>query len=200
MLLTIVVVGGLLGLSIYHNRRMRKRNEALVTLVRQSLNYRDELDAEREQTQRLRALLKHHGIGSEGQSVADDGQSKTESMEPDEDEASDADRARFERMLHQIVAQEIFLIPRVTKKDLQELTGYPTYLVASSFKRYTGSTFAAYVNRLRMEHAARLLIENPNYSIDAIAQMCGMDSRQYFHRRFVEFFGITPTAFRESRK
>lgn len=200
MLLIIIVVSGLLGLSIYHNRRMRKRNEALVTLVKQSLSYRDELMAEREQTQRLRAVLERNGIRVEEQSGMVDDQGSTKDNHTSSEVAPDADRVRFDRMLHQIVAQQIFLIPRVTKKDLQELTGYPAYLLASSFRRYTSITFATYINRLRMEHAAQLLIENPNFSIDAIAQMCGMVSRQYFHRRFVEFFGITPTAFRETRK
>ena len=44
----------------------------------------------------------------------------------------------------------------------------------------------------------RFITEYPQYTIDAIAKMCGIDSRQHFHRLFSEYFGITPSAFRKN--
>ncbi|WP_244436456.1 helix-turn-helix domain-containing protein, partial [Bacteroides timonensis] len=51
----------------------------------------------------------------------------------------------------------------------------------------TGLKFPQYINKLKLEYAAKLLQEQPDYSVDAIAKMCGIDSRQHFHRLFSEY-------------
>lgn len=218
LLLSIATIAlALLAIAFYRTRSIKKRNKRLASLVMDSLQYRNDLDNAREENLHLRELLNaqasEHSVNNQTQKATEnsvqaiqdaekpeDNQKTADSSAETEASGNDNDRHRFFQMLHKVTSEEIYLMPHLTKKDLQEQTGYPAYLVASAFRRYTGLTMSAYITRLRMEHAAKLLLENPNYSIDAIAQMCGMESRQYFHRCFMDCFGITPTAFRSSQK
>ena len=49
-----------------------------------------------------------------------------------------------------------------------------------------------------MERAAKLLKEKPNYSIEAIAQECGVSVRQTFYRLFSKKYGMTPADYRDN--
>ena len=46
--------------------------------------------------------------------------------------------------------------------------------------------------------AAKLLKEKPNYSIEAIAQECGVPVRQTFYRLFSKKYGMTPADYRDN--
>ena len=66
------------------------------------------------------------------------------------------------------------------------------------FDKYSQLTFSNYINNLRMERAAKLLKEKPNYSIEAIAQECGVPVRQTFYRQFSKKYGMTPANYRDN--
>ena len=100
--------------------------------------------------------------------------------------------------LQQIAVRQLYLQPGITAKTLQEELHVPASLFGTHFKEQTGHSFSEHINKLRMDYAAKLLTEYPQYTIDAIAKMCGIDSRQHFHRLFSEYFGITPSAFRKN--
>lgn len=65
---------------------------------------------------------------------------------------------------------------------------------APLFKQYAGMSFSKYINNLRLEYAAKMLKNYPDYTVDTIAQECGM-STQSFYRLFSGKFGVTPTDF-----
>ncbi|MCP4783028.1 MAG: helix-turn-helix transcriptional regulator [Fuerstiella sp.] len=56
-----------------------------------------------------------------------------------------------------------------------------------------------YLNRCRLESAARQLVSQPEASITAIALDCGFSSSQYFCRRFKARYGMTPRAWRTNQ-
>jgi YesN/AraC family two-component response regulator len=64
------------------------------------------------------------------------------------------------------------------------------------FSNYLGTTFVAFITRLRMEEAARLLRETPK-DIKEIAILCGYKDYFYFCRVFRKHHLCTPSAFRE---
>jgi len=64
------------------------------------------------------------------------------------------------------------------------------------FKRATGRTMTAYVNELRLGHAARLLIET-QLSVLEICYASGFNNAANFHRQFVRFKGTSPGKFRK---
>lgn len=66
------------------------------------------------------------------------------------------------------------------------------------FARFSDQSFTNFINNLRMEHAAKLLKDKSNYTIEAIGTECGVPIRQTFHRLFVKKFGMTPAEYRKS--
>lgn len=57
-------------------------------------------------------------------------------------------------------------------------------------------SFTKYINELRLEYAAELLRDRPDYTIEAIGEECGMPIAQTFYRNFSDKFGVTPADFR----
>jgi transcriptional regulator GlxA family with amidase domain len=62
---------------------------------------------------------------------------------------------------------------------------------ARVFVLETGDTPAYYLEKLRLEHAARLL-ESSGISLDDAARDCGFTGREQFRRAFQRHRGITP--------
>ena len=66
------------------------------------------------------------------------------------------------------------------------------------FRSRTGMSFVAYINKVRVEQAARLLIET-NLTSEAVGFDCGFDSPSNFFRCFNAHFGISPARFKAER-
>jgi len=63
------------------------------------------------------------------------------------------------------------------------------------FSEITGKSFTAYVNEVRLQHAASRL-ERSGDSVIEIAEKAGFNSTQYFIRVFKRKYGLTPGSFR----
>ena len=72
----------------------------------------------------------------------------------------------------------------------------PTYL-AHLLKKETGKTFTALVTERRMERAQELLA-NTGARIAEVAHASGFADEAYFTRRFKQWFGMSPHAYRDS--
>ncbi len=67
--------------------------------------------------------------------------------------------------------------------------------VCRAAQRYLGLSPSAYVNRVRMEHAGRLLAGSDE-TIAAIAIDCGLENLSHFYRVFRDHYRMTPRAYR----
>lgn len=65
------------------------------------------------------------------------------------------------------------------------------------FKQRTRKTFTNYVNELRLNHAAKLLIEN-NKSIVDVCYECGFNNLSNFHRYFKMMYDTNPLNYRKA--
>ena len=74
----------------------------------------------------------------------------------------------------------------------------PTYLSAFFIKE-VGMGFNEYISSLRMEKA-KLMLEQTNKKISTIAEECGFRSASYFNAVFRKWTGISPGAYRISKK
>ena len=63
------------------------------------------------------------------------------------------------------------------------------------FRDVTGESWRRYVNRLRMDYAAKLLVSTER-SVTAIAFECGFEELSHFHHSFKAGFGVSPLAYR----
>ncbi len=85
------------------------------------------------------------------------------------------------------------------KLNLEELAKAvcfsPSYL-SSVFKKETGSSLTAYINRVRVENSKRLL-KDSSVSLAYIAHECGFDDQSYFTKVFRAQEGIPPKKYRD---
>ena len=83
----------------------------------------------------------------------------------------------------------------VAQPLVAELVGMRPSAFSSFFKKTVGITFVEYVNRLRISHASRLLIDTDRSVLD-ISQRSGFSNLSNFNRRFLRTTGMTPRQFR----
>ncbi len=74
------------------------------------------------------------------------------------------------------------------------------HLSVTSFCRYfkmmTKKTFKDFLIEVRINHAKRMLIEESDYTTEAICFECGFNNRSNFFRHFKQIVGCTPVAYR----
>lgn len=84
----------------------------------------------------------------------------------------------------------------VSLEEVAEATGISRYYVSHLFKELMGNTFVGYVNELRLNHAAMLLVTTDSPIIE-IASKSGFNNLSNFNRAFKMYFGKTPSAYRK---
>lgn len=60
-------------------------------------------------------------------------------------------------------------------------------------------TLAKLVNHMRTRYAAELLVKYEDYTVEAIAEECGFNSRRSFYRTFHRYYQCTPIEFRRGK-
>ena len=83
----------------------------------------------------------------------------------------------------------------ITLDDAAVLVGFSKYHFTRLFKDFTGYSFYRYLNKKRIEHAERLLID-PEVSVTEAALQSGFSSLSSFIRMFKIVKDCTPTEFR----
>ncbi len=78
---------------------------------------------------------------------------------------------------------------------ISEKFGYDESYFCRKFKATTGITVMKYIKVLRLEQAQHLL-KNTNEDIQSISNDCGFNDHCYFTRSFKEYFGFTPSEYR----
>lgn len=82
---------------------------------------------------------------------------------------------------------------------LTERFGISKSYLCRMFKRQTGITVVEYINRLRIQHAYKLLQET-DLSVATISRQVGFDTVIYFNRVFKKMLGETPLQARKSAR
>ncbi len=84
----------------------------------------------------------------------------------------------------------------VSLEEVAEATGISRYYVSHLFKELMDNTFVGYVNELRLNHAAMLLVTTDSPIIE-IASKSGFNNLSNFNRAFKMYFGKTPSSYRK---
>ncbi len=100
------------------------------------------------------------------------------------------------RHLHFQIANNID-DPNLDISKLLKLTALSRTSLHRVLCRTVGMSATAYVRYIRLQRAAKLLIDNPEYNISEIAYQVGFSSPNYFSRKFSECFGLTPSEWRK---
>lgn len=110
-----------------------------------------------------------------------------------------SDEQLFRHINDIIVREKLFLNPSFGRQTIMDRFELSKERVGSIFTK--GSEFAKmtnYVQQLRMEYAAKLLIDHPEMSIVQIANGSGFGSHTYFSSIFRQYYGISPTDYRRN--
>jgi len=106
------------------------------------------------------------------------------------------DEQMVQLYIYELCSRHLFCKSDFNRDDLLEELHLPKTGFWKLFEEKTGQRFAPYILNLRLEHAAELIREHPEYTIDAIANDSGFSGRSTFYRNFTTRFGISPTVYR----
>lgn len=102
-----------------------------------------------------------------------------------EDETKNNDL--YERIKQLVVSEKLYLKHDLKIMDLTQLLHSNRQYVYNAINKHMGVSFADYINRLRIEHAERLIEEHPEMSMNEVAESSGYHSLSSFYRNRKKF-------------
>lgn len=195
------LLGILLWRNIRHTRIVKAKNEVMVGTIENLLGYKDELFRRKEEN----LMLKEQLQAAEGELQNREGGEVASAEEESSAEEGDNEtiangQALFDKAEREIINHRLYLQPNFSRAELMKRVRIPKNKFALLFKQYANAGFLQYINNLRLEYAARMLKEHPEYAVEAIAGECGIPNKQTFYRLFLEQYGMTPAEYRMSKK
>ena len=111
------------------------------------------------------------------------------------------DDALFAQIHDTIVREQLYLNPACDRQMLIDRFGLSKERIGAAFaKGSSHPSLSAYINDLRLEHAYKLLLDQPGLDLGQVAQQSGFSSRKYFGDCFKSRYGMTPSEFRAARQ
>lgn len=108
--------------------------------------------------------------------------------------------SKYKRRIEKVITFiEKSLEKSISLSDLSNVSCFSNFHFHRIFSSFTGESPHEYINRLRLEKAANILIKSKT-SITELGFICGFCSTANFSRSFKKKYGITPSVFRKSGK
>lgn len=98
-----------------------------------------------------------------------------------------------------MVTEKLFQNMELDLYSLAKLLETKPYRLTEYLKVYRGIGFYEYLNRLRVEAAAKLLIEEPDQEILSICFEVGFNSKSSFNSIFRKYLNQTPSNYRKAK-
>ena len=129
--------------------------------------------------------------------IQNDGKKNDETKEKATNDTNSEELARFREVDRRITEEELFLNPGFGRDDLMRLTGLDKNRLPAFIQQFAGTNIPGYINAKRMEYAADMMRQHPDYTLNAISEACGIMSPATFIRNFKAVFGMAPNDFRK---
>ena len=105
----------------------------------------------------------------------------------------------FQHINEVVVREGLFLDPKFERQTIMDRFQLTKERVGAVFSKGSNHTkLTSYIQQLRLEYAAKLLVEQPDRSIVQIAADSGFSSSTYFSNCFRHHLGLNPTDFRRN--
>ena len=180
IVLVLIVLG---GYSLYHNRTITQRNEQLRRILTALDDYRAIVGDEALSLDEQEEVLKKKLSKPRKVKVIQKGE----------------EQSFFVKMDARINKEKPFTDPDFDQDALIEFMGVTRETFCQLVPRYQDPDRTLdYINSLRAEYAAKILMEHSDYATDDIASMCGFRNTAAFNSAFKFAFGITPTDYLSS--
>ena len=98
---------------------------------------------------------------------------------------------------HQIQDQKLYLQEDLSLTSLATQLEMPSHRVSEVLNHHFEKNFYEYINDLRIQYAAELLLKDPKRSITEIYYTAGFTTKSTFYGRFKKQFGCTPSEYRK---
>ena len=96
--------------------------------------------------------------------------------------------------------ERLFLQPDFSRQTLIDRTGLSKERIGAAFAQGSNSvSLPAYVRELRLDYAIRLLNDQPDLTVEQVSQASGFTSADTFTRNFRAKYGMTPTAYKQTK-
>lgn len=105
---------------------------------------------------------------------------------------------KIDRSLAQWVKEKKFRAYDKTREEIAKELNTSKELLHMFFVTRMSVDFKTWRPRLRIEEAKSLLLDNPEMSINIVAELSGFSDRSNFHRQFTKIVGCSPKQWRES--
>lgn len=84
-----------------------------------------------------------------------------------------------------------------TLEEFSVLMRQPDYYVSKLIKKHAGKNFKQILQQKRLNQAAYYLMHT-GLPVDQIIERVGYDNSSYFHKKFKEYYGVTPKKYRDN--
>ena len=91
----------------------------------------------------------------------------------------------------------LFKNPDVKLKNIADELNVSKHHLSQLLNDNLGKSFAQYINELRTEEAKQLLVENNQFTLEAIGFEAGFSSKSTFYATFKKIVGQTPAEYKK---
>ena len=174
----------ILAFAVYVFRQWRttkEKNRILANQIAEAVEYREKL---REQ-KKMQAAADDHAAGA-GLSISDF--------------TTLTDEQLFLCLRDLIENERLFLQPDFGRQTLIDRTGLSKDRIGAAFAQGSdNNSLPAYVRELRLDYAIRLMNDQPDIAVEQVSQASGFTSADTFTRNFRAKYGMTPTAYKQTK-
>lgn len=101
----------------------------------------------------------------------------------------------------QIESLRLYMNPNVTLKEIAQALGLTQRRITQVLKaRREDNTLAEYLTTKRLLEGCRLLVDKPNWTVDAVAHEAGFGGTTTFRTIFRNRIGMSPKQYREKKR
>lgn len=104
--------------------------------------------------------------------------------------------ALIQKLRHLIISEHLYTNPHLKISDVANKLGVSIHELSSLINTNLGINFNEFLNQYRVEEAKKLLKEKTNFTIDAIGNQAGFNSKSAFYKAFKKYCGTTPAKYK----
>ena len=118
--------------------------------------------------------------------------------QPLESQLTEQEMNKIDRSLVKWVKEKRFRAYDKTREEIAKELNTSKEMLHMFFVTRMNVDFKTWRTRLRIEEAKNLLLDNPEMSINIVAELSGFSDRSNFHRQFTKIVGCSPKQWRET--
>ena len=123
-----------------------------------------------------------------------------EQLKAEPEELLTASQQLYRRLCELMIEQQPFTNENLNRETLAQLLGTnPKYIDQAITECSNGDTTRDFINRYRVQHIATLL-KTTDDSVSLIGEMSGIVSRATLSRLFRDYYGMTPSEYRQAAR